>query len=121
MDLFILGDIVRRFNTAYRLEDGSERPRLQRACHPYDARGRLETRSARISPRYLRTWFAVDLLCLINSLFNILEVISDDPFSPGPLSALRVVRVFQVLKVADSQSVYILKSVCVAQGASPPA
>ena len=114
LDLFIVGDIYRRFKMAYRLEDGSERPRPQRACQPYEARGRLETRSNKVASKYLRSWFAVDVLCLVQSLLDILEVVAaNDPLKQ--LRVLRVLRALQLAKAMDSRSIYVAKSIFVAR------
>ena len=107
-EVFIFGDCIKSFMTAYRLEDGSERARRQPACR-YEARGRLETRSSMIKRRYLTSWFAVDLLILVSGGVAIMEAIGQDAM--GPMKMLRVLRAIRIIKAAqDLQVGYLVWS-----------
>ena len=108
-EVFILGDCIKSFMTAYRLKDGSERARHQLPCR-YEARGRLETRSSMIKRRYLTSWFAVDLLILVSGGVAIMEAIGPDVVV-GPMKMLRVLRAIRIIKAAqDLQVGYLVWS-----------
>ena len=107
-EVFIFGDCIKSFMTAYRLEDGSERARRQPACR-YEARGRLETRSSMIKRRYLTSWFAVDLLILVSGGVAIMEAIGQDAM--GLMKMLRVLIAIRIIKAAqDLQVSYLVWS-----------
>jgi len=111
-DVFILGDLIRNFMTAYRMADGWDRPRRQPPCGRYEARGRLETRSNLIAQKYLRSWFFVDLLILVSSAISFL-------LPSGPL--MRPLRILRVLRIIRAGQDFQIIQTVFCQSKPPPA